>query len=392
MTVPFLTRTLGADAWGRAAAAQGFALLAGLVVEYGFNFSAVRMVARDRHNPEGLARTFAAVGSAQLLLLLAVSAVAWLVHWAVPYLARDPALFWSAMLWMAPQMISFQWYYQGIEQMPRLAGLTLAGRVGGVLGLFAYVSGPQDLIVSLVIPGLAGVVAMSLAAWQPLWTLRPAWPAYHEVKGVLTEGLGLCGYRIGIALQGASNTFLLAFFMTPAAVGAYAGADRMARAAAGLLEPLILTLFPRVANLRAQGSIAGRQAAASWDRRGQVWLTGAGGVVALSLCVSAPWLVRIGLGPGFEASVPILRVLAFSPLAGVLCYSAGLTGLAARGEDRILNLIVIGAGLLQAGGVVALGWLITDSLPVAIAAALVSAQFLQWLCLRTIAARLEQDA
>jgi polysaccharide transporter, PST family len=389
VTVPFLTRTLGADAWGRAAAAQSFALLAGLAVEYGFNFSAVRMVARCRHDRSQLAGTFAAVSVAQLLLLLAVSVAAWLVHWMVPYLAQEPALFWSAMLWMTPQVISFQWYYQGIEQMPRLAALTLLGRVSGLAGLLVLIAGPDDMVLSLAVPGVAGLTAMAAAGLQPLLTLKPDLPRFSEVGKVLAEGLALCGYRLGIALQGAVNTFLLSFFLSPALVGAYAGAERVARAAAGLLEPLIITVFSRLAYLRASGSTADRQAADHWDQRSRLWLTCAGGLLAIALWTAAPWLVRLLLGPGFETSIPILRVLAFSPLAGVLCYGAGLNGLAISGRDRTLNLIVIGAGLLQTLGVVVLGWLVTESLPVVIALVLVTAQFLQWLWLRQAASRPE---
>ena len=387
LSVPYLARTLGASAWGRIAAAQAFAMLAGLIVEFGFNISAARMVARRRSDPLGLGRTFAAVGTAQALLLTVAILLAVAIRPAVPYLAEDAGLFWAAMVWMVPQMVSFQWYYQGIERMPQLAGLIFAGRLAGLAGVLILVQGPADATLSLLVPGLTGAAAMVIAGGMPWYRLGPAAPDAAEIWEVLRAGWSLCCYRAGIALQGAANSFLLAFFLAPALVGAYAGADRLVRAASGFLEPLVLIVFPRLARLHASDDPEDRDAAQACDRVSFRWMVIAGGLIAVLLCATAPWLVALLLGPGFESSTPVLRLLALSPLAGVLCQGRGLNGLAARGEDGTLNRVVLAAGGLQISVLFLVGWLATSSPLHWIAGWTVAAQLIQWLWLERASGR-----
>ena len=387
IAVPFLARTLGPEAWGRVAAAQSFAMLVGLMVEFGFNLSAARMVAQQRGDRNRLAETFAAVTAAQLLLLAVALVLATAVRTRVPHLARDSGLFWSAMLWMIPQVISFQWYYQGVEQMPRLAALTLAGRAAGLAGVLWLVQGPADAQHSLLAPGATGLLMTVMAGLGPVWRLRPALPRPGAVRRVLADGRGLCCYRAGTALQGAANSFVLAFFLTPQLLGAYAGAERLVRAAAGLFEPLVLTVFSRVAYLRASPDPADHRQAENWQRSSRRFMLVAGGGLAVILWALAAWLVRLLLGAGYEAATPVVSMLALSPLAGVLTLGAGLNGLAARGEDGALNRVVISAGVLQVTALIVFGGLVPQALPIWFAALTVAGQFLAWRALERVALR-----
>jgi len=67
-TIPYLVRTLGASSWGLVAMAQGFGAYLGLVVEYGFNFSATREVARHWNSPQRIRELLAGVTGAKLIL------------------------------------------------------------------------------------------------------------------------------------------------------------------------------------------------------------------------------------------------------------------------------------------------------------------------------------
>ena len=382
VSMPFLARTLGPQAWGRVAAAQGFAMLAGLFVEYGFNLSGTRRVARCREDAPALRRAFSALLTAQLALLAAACSVAMLARPWVPFLAQDPALAAAALLWMVPQVVSLQWYFQGVERMPWLTGWILAGRVLGLAGLLACVAGPRDAALSLALPGGAGLLALVLAGTEPWRRLRPGLATMADTREVLGEGAGLCLYRLGIALQGAANTFLLALWWNPAAVGLYAGVERLARAALGLLEPLLVTVFPRVAFLLGDGR--GDQAGQA-ERRGVVSILAGGLTLGVVLAGAAPWLVSRFLGPAYAGSADVLRVLAFWPLGHALCQMRGLNGLAARGRDRLLTVGVIVAGALQLAGVALLS--VAPAPLEWVAAWMVAGQFLQWSWLEYLSAR-----
>ncbi len=82
VTVPYLSRVLGPFQWGLLAAVQSFGGYLLITVEFGFNFSGTREVARLRHDRAALRDTFAGVFGAKIALCLAAVLLSMvLVHW-----------------------------------------------------------------------------------------------------------------------------------------------------------------------------------------------------------------------------------------------------------------------------------------------------------------------
>lgn len=378
LSVPFLARTLGPEAWGRAAAAQGFVMLAGLVIEYGFNLSGARSIAQARGDQTRLRRIFAGLLTAQFSLWILVVALTLAARPWIALFQEDAWLLGAALLWMTPQVISLQWYFQGVEQMPRLSAHILTGRLTGLLGVFCLVRGPADAALSLFLPGLCGVGALVAAAWEPCVTLRPSLASWPETRRVLREGAALCLYRAGIAGQGAGNVFVLAVMLNPVAAGTYAGAERLVRAALGFLEPLLVTAFPRMAYLRAQRH---NGEAAAWDRLSVSRIAAAGLLLAAGLWIAGPSLVRLLLGDAYREAGELMPSLAFWPLANALGQLRGLNGLAASGRDRLLTAAVLAAGVTQMAGLVSICALDAGAVLHYVALWMVVAQFLYWIWL-----------
>ena len=69
ITVSYLTRRLGVEVWGLVAFAQAFGVLVSLLVEYGFNLTATREVARNQEDAESHADLLAGVLGVQRYIL-----------------------------------------------------------------------------------------------------------------------------------------------------------------------------------------------------------------------------------------------------------------------------------------------------------------------------------
>src|SRR5438067_13040190 len=76
MSVPYLARILGPAGWGRVAFALAFGELLVMVIEFGFNLSATREVARHRGRARSCREIAAGVLGAQAVLSTAAIAVA----------------------------------------------------------------------------------------------------------------------------------------------------------------------------------------------------------------------------------------------------------------------------------------------------------------------------
>jgi PST family polysaccharide transporter len=74
---------------------------------------------------------------------------------------------------------------------------------------------------------------------------------------------------------------------------------------------------------------------------------GAGCAMGVTIFFGAPILVRLVLGPGFESAVLVLRILALLPPLIALSNVLGIQWMLALGLDRLVNVVVISACVLN---------------------------------------------
>lgn len=177
LTTPFLARVLGPAALGLLVFAQAFAGLLGMLVQYGFDFSANREVARARDDSSRLAEVMSGVMSAKLLLALPAILLALGASVLIPTLRDHPALLWASVFWTLAQASNLMWYFVGIERAGVASSLDVGAKVLATAGIFALVRGPADLWWVPVLNGGAALTSSVLAlriAHRDVPLLRPS--------------------------------------------------------------------------------------------------------------------------------------------------------------------------------------------------------------------------
>jgi O-antigen/teichoic acid export membrane protein len=144
-------------------------------------------------------------------------------------------------------------------------------------------------------------------------------------------------YRSGVYLYAVCNTFALGFFGPDAALAAYALAERLAKAACSLIDPLSQAIFPRL--VRAPGGDLGRT--------GLALLAGLGTLAGMLLWLAAPWLVRLASGRAWPDAVDALRVFALFPPGAALCQALAVHRFIPAGRDWGLSVVVLGAAAVH---------------------------------------------
>lgn len=84
--MPYLARVLGPEGFGKLALAQALVLYLYAFLEYGYQFTATREVARNREDRAELGKIAAGVLHARLLLLLPLLPLGIGLGWAIPLL------------------------------------------------------------------------------------------------------------------------------------------------------------------------------------------------------------------------------------------------------------------------------------------------------------------
>jgi polysaccharide transporter, PST family len=345
IAIPFLARVLRPEAWGAVVFAQSFAAVLTLVLEYGFYLSATREIARRRDDRDHIARIVADVQAAKLILLGVVTLVALAAYLTVPIFREHPGhLFWAWAI-AAAQGFSAYWYYQGVERM-KLPALTEAfSKALAIVFLFLLVRGPGDGALVLAIYATAAL------AWAGVTNLL----IYREVSfrgmgirpGVrmLRETARLFVFRAASGSYVTANSFILGAMAGPQVVAFFGGAERVIRGAINLIGPATQAIYPRISNLvLSDRDGASRLLGLSLLLVGSLGL-GMGALAALT----APFLVNVLLGPGYEPAVAVLRALSVLPPIIALSTVLGLQWALPMGLDRPYFYLVVSGAALNVG-------------------------------------------
>ncbi|GEA16564.1 O-antigen transporter [Moorella sp. E308F] len=342
-TLPYLARVMGAETFGLLAFAQSFALWLALLVEYGFNLSATRDVARYREDASRVAGIAAGVLGAKGLLLVLSLGIAGLSWLAAPLFHDHSALLWWAWLAAIFQGLSPLWYFQGIERMQTPALLDIGSRVLVMLGIFALVKAREDAWRVLALQAFGNGMAVGLSLNLMYREVRFRLPTLWDTWQALRLGFSMFFFRSAVSLYTTANAFILGLFVAPALVAYYAGAEKIAKAVLALVGPISQALYPRVSHEIARDYSRARRLA-----RFSLFVMGlSGGLMAAGLIIAAPLAVRVLLGPGYEPAVPVLRLMALLLPIIALSNVFGIQWMLPLGLDRNFNVIIVSAGLLN---------------------------------------------
>lgn len=347
ITLPYLTRVLGAEGYGRIAYVQAVMAYATLFTDYAFSWSAVREVAAARDDRDALSRVFHSVWAAQWLLTLAAAVVLGVTGWAIGI--RDINLVMYVLGFIAivfANTLFPLWLFQGLERMGEIAVIQVVTRLLGVPAVFLLVHSPSDAVLALGIQAGVSILAGSAALiylWRARW-LHWARPARQDILTAFKSGFTLFLSKLGISFYTTLAPLALGIMSGTTAVSYFSLADRLRTAGQSLLSPIATALFPRLSHLYASDRATATRLAA----RGFQLTLGVALLISVSLFTLAEPVIRLLGGYEFEAAVPVLRVLAALPLIVGLSNVFGVQIMLANGRTKPFNLILGGAAILGA--------------------------------------------
>jgi PST family polysaccharide transporter len=341
--VPYMARVLGPAGWGMVAFMQSLAEIVVLVIEFGFNLSATREIARHRESRENCGEIMAGVLGAQAVLALVGITAAAGVSFFIPLLHKNPRLVASGLFYAAAQGFIPLWFFQGLERMRLAATLEIIGRTAGLLAVFVLVRSAQDTWIALAIQGVAPAVTTCAGLLLAYRAIPCRMPNYELVRGSLARGWPLFVFRSAESLYGVANAFILGLFALPAQVGYFASAEKVSRAVFGLLNPIRETLYPRLSNLAHHAP----ERVATLARTGAAVTITSGLLLSAAVYGLAPQLIGLLMGQAFAPAITVLRILSALPLVLAVTHAAGLQWLLPFGRDGEVTRIVVAAGVLN---------------------------------------------
>lgn len=345
LTIPYLTRVLGTEAFGLAAFVQVLMAWFVIVVNYGFPWSATREIAANREDHYYVSRVFSANWTVQWVLTALTGVVLAIAVLAVPQLRQDAAVYFAGFSFVLSTVLFPVWLMQGLERLREVAAIQICGRLALLALVFVLVRGPEDVALAIFAQGAGGIVAgcICLVWLRRQATVRFVLPTSADIWQAARNGGRVFVSQIAISFYTTFVPTALGVASGVTMVGQYMVADRARGAAQSMLIPISQALFPRMSFLFGKNDLDGARRLVRYSLMATLIISGS---ASLAIFVLADWIVFFLGGPEFTAAIPVLRWLAAVPLCVGLSNLFGVQIMLPRGKIAAFNTILISAAVL----------------------------------------------
>lgn len=339
-TLPVAARAFGPGTYGLIASLSASAGYAGLIITFGFNLTGPRLIARTPGEPDALSRTFSSIFLGQVAfaaVCLVVGTAALLLFGASWTLSLIGV---TLLVGVVASSLVPMWMFVGLQSVREIVLSQLLQRVASAVLIVALIRRESDALLFVGI----NTAFMLVSAFSALLILRRkgirvvATPLAHVIASVRGAGR-LFVATVAINLYTTTNIVVVSVLLGPVAAGYFALADRVRGAVVGLFDPVSQSLYPYLCRT---------DAGESRERNKRLFfraLVALSLLAAVALYVASPLIAGVLGGERFRNSVPLLRILAVTPLLICLSNILGIQTMLPDDMERELSQIVSTAGI-----------------------------------------------
>lgn len=163
LTLPYLTRVLGPDVYAVRAYAVSSMGLVVTFVSYGFNVYGTREVALHKDDLGYLKRLTTSIFAMRVVLAVLGAAVVAILIPLTPLMAQNPGYMFITYAGVCLTGMLPDFIFQGLEDMSVMTKRFVGSKIVSVLLIFAFIRGPEDIILVAVFEAASSAVAF---AWS----------------------------------------------------------------------------------------------------------------------------------------------------------------------------------------------------------------------------------
>lgn len=247
-------RTLGAENFGIMVMAQAIIQYAIIFIDYGFNFSATMLVARNKYNQDKINKIFTATTVSKIILFMVLVFVYFLYINIFGSDTYTKLILWGGLSIIGTILFPV-WLFQGLEKMGGIAINTVVSKTISLGILFLIVKKTEDINLAILSQSI-GLFISGLFSYYYINKSKLASFTIIDVRDIkdsLSKGFDLFVSNVSISFYTTLNIIIIGYLGGPTLAGYFAAADKLKTAAQGLLSPVQQALFPRVSAMVNEG-------------------------------------------------------------------------------------------------------------------------------------------
>jgi len=259
LTVPFLVKTLGKDSFGILALSQVVASYLIVICDYGFNISATREVALHAKDKKTLSITVSKVLAAKSVIGFSSLVITTLI--IALFLHDNQAIFIVSASQVIGQIFFPVWFFQGIENMPKMVIFFFVSKVIYTILIFLFIRNADDALLASFFFSATNIFSGLLALRYAIrkYHLKLSLPHILDIKASFVTGFDVFIPSFFSNVISNGGVLVLGIFHPPGVVGIYAAIEKLVKAGIGVLSVITQTTFPIYSRIFATSPRKARQ-------------------------------------------------------------------------------------------------------------------------------------
>lgn len=247
ITVPYQTRILGPEYFGKIGFALAFCTYFQLFFDFGFILSSTEDVAKNRNKKKELGRILTSVNAIKLLFIIMSFILLIILCTFVSKFNQDPLLYILYFIYISLNAFLPDFLYRGLEDMKIITYRSVLVRFIFTILIFVFLKDKTQYYLVPILNIVGTIIALLVVYLHVFVKLKIK---LEKVKlKYLFETLKKSSMfflsRIATTLYGATNTFILGFlYPTGISLGLYIASEKLVTTAKSVFTPISDSMYP----------------------------------------------------------------------------------------------------------------------------------------------------
>ena len=156
--IPYLIRIIGLKNYGLIGYALSISTLCGTIIEYGFNITATRDIARNRDTLDKLSKIFSNFFFASLYLSFLVFVIFFILISLIPRFNIFSYIYLSTIIFVIFKSLTPFWFFQGMEKMSYNTIIGGFSNLIYMLSIFSFVNQKEDFFLVPLLNAITSLI------------------------------------------------------------------------------------------------------------------------------------------------------------------------------------------------------------------------------------------
>ena len=331
LTLPYVVRIVGVENYGYISFALAVVMGFTTIVDFGFNYTATRDVARSKDDLDEVSKIFSNVFWVRIILLLICVIPFSVLVYAIPMLYNMRIVLFTTVLLLPGYIMFPTWLFQGLEKMKYITILNILAKSVFTFSIFIFLQKSEQYYFQPLFNSIgymiAGIVSFIIIIWK--WRIKLLKPNIVGIKQTVSGSFDIFINQLFPNLYNSFSVLFLGTVHGTISNGIYDAGVKLANIVLQLFNLISRTFFPFLSRKIEYHSLYAK------------WLMFLILILSILLFVFSPILIDLIFSNKFKDANVVSKIMSISIFFLVLSEVYGTNYLILIGKEKLLRNITL---------------------------------------------------